>query len=159
MSELDYALSSPTTTESHVADRNYIERTIKKHFEIKHWGVAHIFKTNLEYAEIKKLKLLLSEIEEYTINSKAEEENNCKFLCRFIDTKTLMKNRKEKLLNIEDNLKETFYHNRVPYTTQVKVFHTYLSTNFLYNFELLTFTELLIEGIGNFQRRYLRTCI
>ena len=47
-------------------------------------------------------------------------------------------------------------HRRLPYSTKVKAFNTYLATIFLCNSELWTLTETMVKSIDVFQRKVLR---
>ena len=47
-------------------------------------------------------------------------------------------------------------HRRLPYSTKVKAFNTYLTTIFLHNSELQTLTETMVKSIDAFQRKVLR---
>ena len=76
--------------------------------------------------------------EEYTVRQNIDEWKKCKLLGSYVDTETDIKNRKGKLFNAADQLKEIFMHRRLPYSTKVKAFNTYLTTIFLYDFELWT---------------------
>ena len=85
--------------------------------------------------------------EEYTVRQNIDEWKKCKLLGSYVDTETEIKNWKGKLFNAADQLKEIFMHRRLPYSTKVKAFNTYLTTIFLYNSELWTLTETMVKSI------------
>ena len=105
------------------------------------------------------LNLNKSKTEENIISNKHHEWKNCKFLGSFINTDSDIKSRKSKLLNAAEQLKHVSNNPRISISTKTKIFDVYLSTIFLYNSELRTLTETMLNGIDSFHRRMLRTLV
>ena len=69
--------------------------------------------------------------EEYTARQNTDEWKKYKLLGSYVGTETDIKNRKEKLFNAADQLKEMFMQRLLPYSTKVKAFNTYLTRIFI----------------------------
>ena len=167
--EHDYALRTAINVPIHMKELDYAQGTLPQHLEINLEYVDDISVATTNHAEIENLTQQMPVIlnprdlivnntktEEYTVRQNTNEWKKCKLLRSYVDTKTDIKNRKGKLFNAANQLKEIFMHRRLPYSTKVKAFNTYLTTIFLYNSELWTLTETMVKSFDAFQRKVLR---
>ena len=103
------------------------------------------------------LKINEAKTEEYTIK-RANCDNrwrDCKLLGSLLDTQNDIKRRKVLAINAANKLKHLFSNKDV----KTKLFKSYITPTFLYNFELWTLTNNMQRKLDSFQRRIIRTFV
>ena len=172
IAEHDYALQSTFSQPNHMTEHDYAAKIQQRHFDINMEYANDITEVTTNRTEIENQKIQLPNIlksrnllvnktktEQYTVQSNDDGSKKCKLLGSYLDTDTDIKNRKSKFFNAAEQLKDIFFHPRLPHSTKAGAFNTYLSSIFLYNSKLWTLTETALRNIDSFHRRVLRTYV